>query len=105
MLTTFVINVSKLLINFKFVFLLTTSTAKPIIHLMPYEFINQTKINKELIHIDNLYQTYKHQVREQETVRLLCEIVKSNPPLNGDVRWFINDIELESFKKIYPNGK
>lgn len=72
---------------------------------MPYELKNKTKINKELIQIDYLFKPFKYQVKEGATVRLICDIVKSNPSINGNIQWFINDIELKYFRRIHPNGK
>lgn len=69
---------------------------------MPYELKNRT--DKELINVEN-YPIYRHQIREGETVRLICEVIKSNPPLNRHIRWFINDYEIDEFNKIYSNGK
>ena len=94
------INFQKFLFFFSFLL-----KAKPIVHLTPYEFKNKTKINKELIQIDNLFQTYKHQVKEGDTVRLVCSVVKSKPLNSSSIQWFINEIELDHFKKIHLNGK
>lgn len=66
---------------------------------------NLTKLNKEFFQYDNLYQTYRHQVLDGDQVKLICNVLKSNPSLIGNIKWFINDLELEKFKKLYPNGK
>lgn len=89
--------------DFYFFFLLLNK-AKPIIHLLPYE-LNRNKTNFELSKLEKFYPTYKHQVKDGDKVQLFCNVLQSNPPLNSEIRWFINDIELEKFKKIYPNGK